>query len=162
MPAVKFNTAFIAFGSNKGDARKNITDATAMLKALGDVEKTSPLFITEPEGFKDQPDFINGALILKTALSAPGLLKSLKDIEAKAGRQKTFTNGPREIDFDIIFFNNEVIDAPDLKIPHPRAKERSFVLLPLSCIAPRHKHPQTGESVLQVLNKVIKTKQPEE
>ena len=158
MPPAKSNIAVIAFGGNKGDVRQNIARALAMLENLGRVEKISPLFITEPEGFKEQPDFINGALLLKTELGARELLKELKNIEAQAGRTPNFTNGPREMDLDIIFFNNEIIDAPGLTIPHPRAKNRDFVLMPLSFIAPGYKHPATGETVSQMLKYVIEAK----
>jgi len=159
MPPARFNTVVIAFGGNTGNVRQNITTAAAMLENYGKVEKISPFFITEPEGFKGQADFINGALLLKTKLGARVLLKELKNIEAQTGRLPTFPNGPREIDLDIIFFNNEIIEEPGLVIPHPRAKDRDFVLMPLSFIAPNYKHPVTGETVSQMLRNVIESKQ---
>lgn len=152
-PPTPDNIVLIAFGGNKGDTRQYIAAAVTRLGMLGIVEKVSPLFTTKPEGFKDQPDFLNGALILKTALSPADLLRELKKIEKELGRKPTFANGPREIDLDIIFYNDIILDTPDLKIPHPRMHERIFVLLPASHVAPDFKHPATGETISQMLKK---------
>ncbi|MDR1123688.1 MAG: 2-amino-4-hydroxy-6-hydroxymethyldihydropteridine diphosphokinase [Elusimicrobiota bacterium] len=160
MPAASSNTVYIAFGANKGDVKKNIAAAVAGLEAFGSVEKISPLFITEPEGFKGQPDFTNGALEFKTALAPQDLLRALKDIETRLGRGPAPANGPREIDLDIIFYNSQTVQTPRLTIPHPRAHEREFVLLPLSFIAPDFTHPITGLSVGQMLRAVIRAKYP--
>ena len=160
MPAASSNTVYIAFGGNKGCVRKTIAKAVAALEAFGSVEKISPLFITEPQGFKDQPDFINGALEFKTALAPQDLLRALKDIETRLGRRPTFANGPREIDLDIIFYNSQTVQTPQLVIPHPRVSEREFVLLPLSFIAPDFRHPLTGQSVWQMLRAAIRAKEP--
>ena len=155
MQSANTNTVFIAFGSNKGDSRKIIASAIEQLENLGNVEKVSPLFITEPEGFKEQPDFLNGVLLLKTALGPGELLKGLKELETKAGRVPTFPDGPRELDLDIIFYNDAVLEEPALTIPHPRAHERDFVLLPLSFIEPDFMHPVIKQTVWQMLRNVI-------
>jgi 2-amino-4-hydroxy-6-hydroxymethyldihydropteridine diphosphokinase len=159
-PTRNLNTVLLAFGSNKGDRKKFITDALARLETFGTVEKISPLFITKPEGFLEQPDFINGAALFKTALTPQELLKTLKKTEAETGRTPTFKNGPREIDLDIIFYNDIVLEEDDLTVPHPRLAEREFVLLPLSFIAPHYKHPVTGETVSRLLKKFLKQRYP--
>jgi len=144
---------FISFGGNKDDTRQYIAAAITRLGKLGAVEKISPIFETQPEGFKDQPNFLNGALLLKTPLPPEKLLRELKKIERELGRTPTFPNGPREIDLDIIFYNDIILKNADLQIPHPRMSERIFVLLPMSHIAPDFKHPATGKTIIQMLKK---------
>ncbi|MDR1684315.1 MAG: 2-amino-4-hydroxy-6-hydroxymethyldihydropteridine diphosphokinase [Elusimicrobiota bacterium] len=157
--AAQINNVYIAFGANAGERKKNIARAIALLKTAGSVEKISPLFSTKPEGHAQQADFLNGALLLKTALQPLPLLQLLKEIETQVGRQATFKNGPREIDLDIIFYNNQIItEGERLTVPHPRAHEREFVLLPVSFIAPRFEHPVFESSVAQLLKKLLQNK----
>lgn len=152
------NIVYIAFGSNKGDALANIKAAVAKLGKFGEVKQISPLFKTKPEGFLEQEDFINGALCFATALAPNDLLKELKNIELLLGRIPSFKNAPREIDLDIIFYNNTVLDTPALKIPHPLCHTREFVLRPLSAIAPDIIHPVTAQSVSLMLSKLMEIK----
>lgn len=152
MPPTSLNTAIIAFGSNKGDSKKYIKAAIESLSNLGTVQSISPLFITEPQGYAQQNNFLNGVLILKTDLTPKSLLKELKNIEAQTGRTPTFKNGPREIDLDIIFYNDLILEEENLVIPHPLAHLRNFVLTPLSFIAPAYKHPVLKEDIKTLLS----------
>ena len=160
MPHTGFNEVLIAFGSNKGDCKQNIQRAVEMLADLGEVEKISPIFITKPEGFALQPDFLNGALLLRTALEPQALLAALKNIETSLGRRPAFRNAPREIDLDIIFYNDLVLNGEILTIPHPLAHGREFVLLPLSYNAPNMAHPVTGKTVNQMLKELLRQQYP--
>jgi len=148
---MKPKTVYIAFGSNKGNCIENIKAAIAALAEFGKVTAVSPLFKTKPEGYLEQEDFINGALAFSTSLSPQELLKELKNIEAVLGRKPTFRNAPREIDLDIIFYEDTVISSPELTIPHPLCHKREFVLLPLSLIAADFVHPIQKETVKQLL-----------
>jgi 2-amino-4-hydroxy-6-hydroxymethyldihydropteridine diphosphokinase len=122
---------FIALGSNIEPRLKYLTSAMAQLQKLGTVLKIAPLYRSGPFGIEDQPDFLNSACILSTNFLPLDFLKALKDIEKNLGRRKTFRWGPREIDLDIIFFGDRIINQEELIIPHPGFKERRFVLLPL-------------------------------
>lgn len=111
----------------------------------------SSVYRTIPRGFRFQPSFLNCVIRATTALSPFALLELIKRIERKLGRIKLFPNAPRTIDIDIIFYNNVVMDSPELTIPHPRLKERAFALAPLAELAPRLRHPVTGETVSAML-----------
>jgi 2-amino-4-hydroxy-6-hydroxymethyldihydropteridine diphosphokinase len=150
--------AFIAFGGNTGDTKKYIARAIDALTAFGKVEKVSPLFRTKPVGYARQNDFINGALLLKTALGPGELLAALKETEIKTGRVPTFKNGPREIDLDIIFYDDIILNEPGLTIPHAAMHTREFVLLPLSFIAPGYTHPKLKQTVSALLKGLLKLK----
>ena len=97
--------------------------------------------MTKPQGFLEQADFLNGVCLINTDLSPQDLLKKLKEIEKEMGRKKTFKDGPRLIDLDIIYYNDIVLNMPDLTIPHPRAHTRLFVMQGLFEIAPKYLHP---------------------
>ncbi|MGB2579267.1 2-amino-4-hydroxy-6-hydroxymethyldihydropteridine diphosphokinase [Elusimicrobium simillimum] len=123
--------AFIALGGNKDDAFTRLQAAVREVKTLGVVEAVSSVYTTKPEGYAEQPDFLNAVLILQTSLTPLQLLARLKEIETRLGRTPTFRNGPREIDLDIILFDDIVLESENLTVPHPRAQERLFVLEPL-------------------------------
>ena len=131
--------AYIAFGSNLGDRNKNIQEALLALSSHPKIKliKTSSIIETEPEGGPpDQPKFLNGAVKIETDLSPDDLLSALQAIEKQLGRSRAIKNGPRTIDLDIIFYGDEIINKPGLVIPHPRWRQRQFVLKPLREIAP--------------------------
>jgi 2-amino-4-hydroxy-6-hydroxymethyldihydropteridine diphosphokinase len=98
----------------------------------------------------DQPSFLNIALAGRTALAPDDLLTYLKEIEASLGREKAIRFGPRQLDLDIIFYNDRIIDEPHLKIPHPRLAERGFVLRPLVDIAPDFVHPVLKQTLVEL------------
>jgi len=128
---------FLGIGSNLGDRRKNIKQALKLLReAKIKILKKSRIIETAPVGGPKQGKFLNAVLEIETKSEPPKLLKTLKAIENKLGRQKTVRNGPRIIDLDILLYEDKVIKSRQLTIPHPRMHERSFVINPLKEIAP--------------------------
>ncbi len=128
--------AYIGIGSNLGQKEKNITLSLSSLKRLPGTEvlSVSSVYETEPWGYKDQDNFYNACALLKTSLSPNALLGALLGIEAALGRERPFKNSPRVIDLDLLIYEGEKISTPELSVPHPRIKERAFVLEPLSDI----------------------------
>jgi len=128
---------YLGFGSNMGNREKNIQDALKLLEEnYVHVEKRSQLIETNPVGGPPQGLFLNAAAKVHADLSPLELLKLLKRIEKQLGRVKTVINAPRTIDIDILLYDNQNISTPELTIPHPRMKERDFVLKPLKEIYP--------------------------
>jgi len=130
--------SYIGLGSNLGDRLANINKAIEYLRENQDiaVEEVSSIIETEPQGGPPQGKFLNAVVKIRTALKPKELLRVLQGIEEKLGRVRNIKNGPRTIDLDILLYGDEKIDEPDLKIPHPRMRERSFVLRPLLEIEP--------------------------
>lgn len=143
---------YIALGGNIGDRMANLEAAIAALAPKVTVLERSPVYETDPKYVTDQPRFLNMVLSAETGLAASALLAFLKSIEKKLGRGPGERNGPRPIDLDIVFFGDEVIDLPDLIVPHPRLTERAFVLRPLADIATARIHPITGAGVGEMLD----------
>ncbi len=136
----------IGLGSNKGERLAFLKMAKDELSRIGKVIKCSSIYDNPPMGDKDQENFLNALCELKTDMSPLRLLRKLKIIETKLGRQRSFHWGPREIDLDIIDWNGEAISSPLLKIPHPGLEERDFVLFPLREI--RHSYrTRSGKSI---------------
>jgi 2-amino-4-hydroxy-6-hydroxymethyldihydropteridine diphosphokinase len=148
------NIVYLALGSNLGNRIENLRDAITKLAPDVKVIASSPVYQTPPWGFECQPAFLNQVVAGETHLIPVDLLKYLKNIESVLGRSPTFRNGPRVIDLDILFFDELIIDQPDLVIPHPRLHERAFVLVPLADIAPDFHHPVFGLSVKEMLQAV--------
>ncbi len=131
-------TAYIGIGSNLDDPASYVRAAIEALRGLGEVRAVSSLYLTEPWGVEDQPKFVNAVAALETILSPMELLLALKAAEAELGREPDGERwGPRVIDFDILTYGSETVDEPGLTIPHPRMKERAFVLVPLAEIDSR-------------------------
>lgn len=142
----------IGIGSNLGKRQEHCLEAIRRLKQNGVVLlKQSSLIETDPWGVADQPRFINLAVEAETALGPEELLRLMKEIERAMGREKTAHWGPRVIDLDILFYDDRIIDAPDLQIPHPHLQERDFVLIPLREIAPNKVHPILGKKVSELM-----------
>jgi dihydroneopterin aldolase/2-amino-4-hydroxy-6-hydroxymethyldihydropteridine diphosphokinase len=147
---------YISLGSNLGDKEKNLKDAIEFMKCLSytDVISVSPFYLTEPQGVKEQPYFLNGVVKLETMLKPDELLDKLKRIEETMGRKKTRRWGPRIIDLDIVFYDDIVLEDEKLVIPHPQLRNRWFVLKPLNDIEPDFKHPVIGKTVNQLLEEI--------
>ena len=148
------NTAIIAIGSNMGDKMENSRQGIAALDASGKIKvlSQSGFYLTEPVGYADQPWFINCAVMVETGLDPGALLQFLKKLEYDLGRRAAgLRNGPRVLDFDIIFYNDWVIESVELIIPHPRMQDRGFVLRPLCDIAVDWVHPIFQKSAGRLL-----------
>ena len=148
---------FLALGSNMGDRQANLRAAIDALEPDVHPIACSPVYETPPWGYLDQPKFLNQVVKAETHLIPIDLLEYIKEIEVQQGRLETFRNGPRSIDLDIIFYDQEVIDSPPLTIPHPHMETRAFVLVPLADLAPHHQHPILGVSVIDLLAKMDKS-----
>lgn len=134
--------AAIALGSNLGDSLATLTAACDRLQAHAQIElkQRSSFYQTKPVG-PPQPDYINGCVVVKTALTAIALLDELLAIEQTFGRERLEHWGPRTLDLDLLLYDNDIINHPRLQVPHPRMAERGFVLVPLAEIAPDWLHP---------------------
>lgn len=123
----------LSIGSNIGDRKANIEESIRMLAGLNDLTVTgiSHMYETEPVGYEDQDSFYNICLLCETAMSPMELLDRIHGIENALHRKRLIRWGPRTIDIDIILYGDEKIDTKDLQIPHPRYKERAFVLIPM-------------------------------
>ena len=125
----------IALGSNLGNRERHLRDAARRLVASVSDLQLSSFYDTEPVGVGVQPRFLNAAAVGTTRLSARDLLGELLAIERDLGRERPHPGAPRTIDLDLIFYNDAVIEAPGLTVPHPRFRERRFVLTPLAELA---------------------------
>ncbi len=148
--------AWIGLGANLGRPKTTLNSALVALDRLPNIQVSavSPAYWTPPWGVLEQPDFLNAVARLTTAMSAPDLLSRLLDIEAQLGRERGQQRwGPRMIDLDLLLIGDQVLDSPDLTLPHPRLHERAFVLLPLSDLAPDLEVPGRGcvEELLDAL-----------
>jgi 2-amino-4-hydroxy-6-hydroxymethyldihydropteridine diphosphokinase len=130
--------ARIGVGANLGDARAAVEAAIAALPALGTVISRSSLYASAPWGVRDQPPFVNAAVLLETILAPRDLLAGLQELERSLGRTPTYRWGPRAIDLDILAYDGLRIDEADLVVPHPRLGERAFALVPLAEIDPAY------------------------
>ncbi len=152
------NTAVLLSGSNTGDLSRNMEYALTMIaKYAGAIQNTSFIYETEAWGKIDQPAYYNQVIELNTSLDAHTLMQKLLQIEKMMGRERIEKWAPRLIDLDILYFNNEVINESDLKIPHPHLHERRFTLVPLSEILPDMFHPVLKRSNKDLLATVTDT-----
>ena len=146
------HTAYVALGSNLGDKEANLRRALELLQQRGvEVVKTSSFICTEPYGVTDQPQFLNGVCEVRTSLEPLELLHTLLDIEQKMGRVRLRHWGERNIDLDLLLYEDVVMDTPQLKLPHPDMQNRDFVLLPLAEIAPELVHPTLQKTISELV-----------
>ena len=150
---------YVSLGSNLGDReamRRGALDAIDALPGTS-LAESSPIYETEPMGPQDQGAYMNMAAKITTSLLPSALIASLQQIEAGLGRVAVEHRrhwGPREIDIDVLLFDNAVIDEPGLTVPHPGLHQRWFVLKPLSDLAPHALHPLLGRSIAALLAEV--------
>ena len=139
-------TAVVALGSNLEDPQAQVRRAFAEIAELPEtwVAARSALYRTAPVGYADQPPFVNACAKVETRLGPRDLLEGLLAIEARHGRTRGIPNGPRTLDLDIVLYGGATIDEPGLRVPHPRAHERAFVLAPLLDVWPEAKIPGRG------------------
>ena len=148
--------AYIGFGSNIGNRLKHIQNAIhALSKTEGiSLQKISSVYKTDPVGYEAQAEFLNGVVEIQTNLSPLSLLHTLKDIETAIGRQHRIRWGPREIDLDLLIYEDLCIQTEKLVVPHPEMHLRRFVLVPLAEIAPNLVHPVFQESIQTLLERL--------
>jgi 2-amino-4-hydroxy-6-hydroxymethyldihydropteridine diphosphokinase len=152
--------AAIAFGSNLssewGDREANLREAVRRVGKLGEVRAVSSFFDTAPVGYTEQPRFLNGTMLLETALEPLDLMRELLAIERAMGRDRAAAppKGPRVIDLDLLLMGELVMNSDGLTLPHPAMSERRFVLEPLAEIAPEMVDPLSRLTVLQMLGRL--------
>ena len=149
--------AYIGLGSNIGDREEKLKNAIFLLKETDWVEvaAVSSFYNTAPEGYVEQPDFLNAVVQINTTLTANELLEACGSIEEKMKRERVIRWGPRTIDLDILFYGDEIIMDKHLIVPHPRMQERIFVLEPLNEIAPQTIHPESGKTVHEMYQALL-------
>ena len=146
------HTAYVALGSNLGDKEANLRKALELLQERGvEIVKTSTFISTEPYGVTDQPQFLYGVCEVRTSLEPLELLHTLLDIEQEMGRVRLRHWGERNIDLDLLLYEDVVMDTPQLKLPHPDMQNRDFVLLPLAEIAPELVHPTLQKTISELV-----------
>ncbi len=146
----------IALGSNLGNSIFNLSSAIKELRKIGNVSKIADVYISEPYGYKHQDNFYNTAILLKTNKQPLELINIINKIEKKLKKNKRIINGPRNIDIDIIFYGKNKYSFNNLIIPHPRAIDRDFVLIPILDIDPLLKHPTEKKSIKTLSAKLEK------
>ncbi len=136
-------TAYVALGANLGDARTAVRQAFEALACWPEIQVTgrSALYRTAPHEAQG-PDFINAVARIDTGLTAPDVLDALQAIEHRAGRVRPYVNAPRSLDLDLLFYGDACMQSPRLTLPHPRWRERAFVLVPLADVWPQRVGPE--------------------
>jgi 2-amino-4-hydroxy-6-hydroxymethyldihydropteridine diphosphokinase len=143
---------YLSLGSNLGDREKYLREAISRLGDLGVIKQVSAFYETQPvEVQTEQPWFLNCALAMETELVPLEFLRGMLAVEQSMGRIRTKPKGPRTIDIDIVFFGDDVLNTPELTIPHPAMHQRRFVLEPLAEIAPALMHPVLKRTVQELL-----------
>lgn len=145
------SSIYLSLGSNLGDRKVNLEKAIGKLREKGiQVVQASSIYETEPVDVPDQPYFLNLVCQVKTEVEPETLLKVCQDVESEMHRVREKSKGPRNIDIDIIFYDQRIVEKPLLKIPHPAWYRRNFVLIPLQEIAPDFQDPVTEKTVQQL------------
>ncbi len=151
---------FLGLGSNQGERKYYLREALKAIASLGDDMVVSHVYRTKPYGFTDQADFLNMVARIETTIDPQTLLEKLLAIESRLGRVRTQRWGPRTIDIDLLFYDQEIIELPHLTIPHPDLHHRDFVLRPLMDIDPDWYHPRLGKTVKQLWEELLREAHP--
>jgi 2-amino-4-hydroxy-6-hydroxymethyldihydropteridine diphosphokinase len=151
LPVGERVTVYLGLGTNVGDREQNLAAALERLRKIVDVVQVSGTYETEPVGFADQNDFWNIVVRATSDLPAQQLMDELIGIEKDMGRERSFKNAPRNIDIDLLLYDDVIIDSPSLQVPHPRMHERAFVLRPLLEITPNLADPRTKRPFSELL-----------
>lgn len=148
----KWHKAYLGMGSNMGDKEENINDALNIINQSTHTKviKGSKLITTEPWGYTDQEEFINGACEIKTLLSPKELVKFLLQIESDLKRERIIKWGPRTLDLDVLLYDDLISEDEEIIIPHPRMHLRKFVMEPLAEIAPYAVHPLLRKRIFEI------------
>lgn len=144
------HTVFLALGTNVGNKKHNIKEAITTLEKHVKKIKSAKLYETKPMYYENQDQFLNTVIKGETLLTPQELFAFVKLSEEALGRQKRFPNGPREIDIDILFYDELIYESVDLIIPHPRISEREFVLKPFMDIEPDFTHPLLQKTIKEI------------
>lgn len=152
-----WHTAYLSVGSNMGDREARLNGAVRKLEENRKIKnvRTSSWIETEPYGYTEQDTFLNGAVCIKTLYTPEELLDELHCIENEAGRERTIHWGPRTLDLDIIFYDDCILENPELIIPHPDMQNRMFVLEPLAQLCPGKMHPVLRKTVQQMKKELL-------
>jgi 2-amino-4-hydroxy-6-hydroxymethyldihydropteridine diphosphokinase len=145
---------FLGLGSNKGDRMENMRKALQLLTPFVEIREVSHVYESMPMYKEEQDLFLNSALHGQTQLSPLDLLTRVKEVERAVGRVEGERNGPREVDIDILLYDDLVHNTPELSIPHPRMHERLFVMVPLEEIAPLIEHPLHREPIIEMRSRL--------
>ncbi len=147
------NKAYLLIGGNEGDSLNFLKQAREYISVLlGEIVGQSAIYETAAWGKTNQPNFLNQVLLIETSLAAEVLMSNILIIEKKMGRVRNEKYGARTIDIDILFYNEEIINLPDLKIPHPEIQNRKFALVPMNEIASLFVHPVFKKNIQTLLN----------
>jgi 2-amino-4-hydroxy-6-hydroxymethyldihydropteridine diphosphokinase len=148
----------LALGSNLGDREGTLRTALAALASIISDLRVSTFHETDPVGVGDQPRFLNAAATGRTALPARDLLARFLDVEQRFGRTRAYSGAPRTLDLDLILYGGQIVEERDLSVPHPRFRERLFVLEPLDEIASDWVDPATGRTVGELLESLRRSR----
>lgn len=151
-----WHTAFLALGSNMGDKEAYLNQAVETLKSYPQIQlkRVSSFISTEPYGYREQDSFLNGACMVETTFQPEELLDVCQKIEQEAGRERIIHWGPRTLDVDVLFYDQEIIGTSRLCVPHPDMENRDFVLKPMAEIAPWWRHPVSHKTMEQLLREL--------
>lgn len=150
--------AYLLLGGNEGDRHLWLSKAREQIAAsCGAITRQSSIYETGAWGITDQPDFLNQVVLIETALDPLTLLHTIQQIEKMLGRQRDVKWGPRTLDIDILFYDDIIVNDPELIVPHPYLQDRRFTLAPLAEVARGLMHPVLHKTIAQLLEACLDT-----